>query len=91
MNFFLGGNSPIKGIRYKCSNCNDYNLCSECEKNNDHQSNHLFLVIRSALIPGATIPTFPTECLYEEAWGVRFSAEFVENEEKGEKLIKFLF
>ena len=32
----------IIGIRYKCSMCFDYNLCSKCEENNKHK--HDFFV-----------------------------------------------
>ena len=79
------GQTPIKGTRYKCSNCIDYSLCSECEKKNDHQSNHIFLMIRSALSPGSSIPTFPTECLYNDCWGLRFSVESLASEEEQKK------
>jgi len=41
---------PIKGIRYKCSECVDYNLCEKCEEensnNNFHNEDHEFIKIR---------------------------------------------
>ena len=37
------GMLPIKGWRYKCSICDDYNLCENCEENSGH--NHPFLKI----------------------------------------------
>jgi len=38
--------SSIVSYRYKCVNCNNYNLCEECEKANNEKSNvhpHLFI------------------------------------------------
>ena len=31
---------PIIGYRYKCSVCNNYNLCQECEEKNSVEGNH---------------------------------------------------
>ena len=43
---------PIVGYRFKCSECNDYNLCEDCEEKNsineDHP--HFFLKIRNEFI-----------------------------------------
>ena len=40
---------PIIGYRYRCSICNDYNLCDECEENNSKTNSHphLFIKIRN--------------------------------------------
>ncbi|MCJ1332699.1 hypothetical protein MMC10_009393 [Thelotrema lepadinum] len=38
--------TPIKGIRYRCTNCVDYDLCEQCESMQFHQKNHLFIKIR---------------------------------------------
>ena len=32
--------NPIIGYRYKCSLCNNYNLCEECEEKNEISQNH---------------------------------------------------
>ena len=42
--------NPIIGLRYKCVECNDYNLCQKCEEENAkkgfHDSEHNFIKIR---------------------------------------------
>ena len=43
-----GCEKEIVGIRYKCYECNDYDLCEECEeKNTVHK--HIFLKIREPM------------------------------------------
>ena len=37
---------PIKGIRYRCANCNDYDLCEQCETMQVHPPTHLFYKIK---------------------------------------------
>ena len=37
---------PIKGIRYRCSNCIDYDLCEQCEALQIHPKTHLFYKVR---------------------------------------------
>ena len=41
------GELPIQGIRYKCVECDNYNLCSKCEENKSHP--HLFYKIKKNL------------------------------------------
>eukprot|EP00835_Amoeboradix_gromovi_P001188 NODE_49_length_27162_cov_0.380039.p8 type:complete len:349 gc:universal NODE_49_length_27162_cov_0.380039:21980-23026(+) len=36
------GASPVKGIRYKCMNCEDYDICSNCLLMDTHNPNHIF-------------------------------------------------
>ena len=42
--------NDIKGIRYKCTICLNYNLCERCEQNTNHDENHIFLKIRKPII-----------------------------------------
>jgi hypothetical protein len=37
---------PIRGIRWHCANCADYDLCSNCEATNSHLKTHIFYKIR---------------------------------------------
>ena len=37
---------PIKGIRYRCSNCVDFDLCEQCEAMQIHSKTHLFYKVR---------------------------------------------
>ncbi|KFY33301.1 hypothetical protein V494_07714 [Pseudogymnoascus sp. VKM F-4513 (FW-928)] len=37
---------PIRGIRYRCANCADYDLCESCESQGHHYRTHVFYKIR---------------------------------------------
>lgn len=37
---------PIRGIRWRCANCPDFDLCSDCEATNSHTKTHIFYKIR---------------------------------------------
>ena len=37
---------PIKGIRYRCANCMDFDLCEPCEALQIHPKTHLFYKVR---------------------------------------------
>ncbi|CAM0142679.1 unnamed protein product [Umbelopsis sp. WA50703] len=55
--------SPIRGLRYKCANCVDFDLCETCEAGNNHNSTHVFLKIRIPIPPlanprSALLPAF---------------------------------
>ena len=43
------GMCPIKGDRYKCSVCDNFDYCSACEKKNKDKHNHPFLKIYKPL------------------------------------------
>ncbi|KAL9110586.1 MAG: hypothetical protein Q9227_004944 [Pyrenula ochraceoflavens] len=40
------GRMPIRGIRYRCSNCSDYDLCETCEAMQVHTRTHVFYKLR---------------------------------------------
>ncbi|KAK2879350.1 hypothetical protein FQN49_000960 [Arthroderma sp. PD_2] len=40
------GVMPIQGIRYRCANCVDYDLCEACESSQVHILTHLFYKVR---------------------------------------------
>ena len=37
---------PIRGIRYRCANCVDFDLCEQCEATQEHQPTHIFYKVR---------------------------------------------
>ena len=37
---------PIRGIRYRCANCVDFDLCEQCESTQQHTSTHIFYKVR---------------------------------------------
>ncbi|AEO53270.1 hypothetical protein MYCTH_2294366 [Thermothelomyces thermophilus ATCC 42464] len=40
------GVTPIRGIRYRCANCTDFDLCETCESQGLHTKTHIFYKIR---------------------------------------------
>jgi hypothetical protein len=45
--------SPLRGIRYKCANCVDFDLCASCEGSEAHYKTHTFIKIRIPIPPQA--------------------------------------
>eukprot|EP00040_Diaphanoeca_grandis_P031744 m.190498 g.190498 ORF g.190498 m.190498 type:complete len:416 (+) comp32405_c11_seq5:140-1387(+) len=43
--------SPLRGIRYKCLNCVDYDVCEDCEQVDRHNLAHVFMKIRVPIPP----------------------------------------
>ncbi|KAF2868016.1 hypothetical protein BDV95DRAFT_501504 [Massariosphaeria phaeospora] len=37
---------PIRGVRWRCANCADFDLCADCEATNSHYKTHIFYKIR---------------------------------------------
>ncbi|KAK4508183.1 hypothetical protein PRZ48_001921 [Zasmidium cellare] len=40
---------PIRGVRYHCLNCPDYDLCASCEQHTEHVKTHVFAKIKIPL------------------------------------------
>jgi Ca2+-binding EF-hand superfamily protein len=52
---------PIRGTRWHCANCADYDLCSNCEATNSHLKTHIFYKIR---VPAPYLGITKQEPLY---------------------------
>jgi len=58
-----GCGAGIVGIRYKCNNCPDYDLCQACEaKGGVHDASHVFLKIAKP------VQNFGRGCPYRRPW-----------------------
>lgn len=56
--------TPITGVRYKCANCVDYDICERCEAQDCHNRTHVFLKITIPIPPLANPRTPCTSVLY---------------------------
>ncbi|KAG9202065.1 hypothetical protein G6514_004733 [Epicoccum nigrum] len=52
---------PIRGTRWHCANCVDFDLCSTCEATNSHTKTHVFYKIR---VPAPYLSLAQQEPLY---------------------------
>lgn len=52
---------PIRGTRWHCANCVDFDLCSSCEATNSHTRTHVFYKIR---VPAPYLSLSKQEPLY---------------------------
>jgi len=43
------GVSPIEGVRYKCTVCDNYDICDKCETKNEHPSTHVLIKAKQPL------------------------------------------
>lgn len=72
-----GCNGAITGVRYKCYNCADYDLCEQCESSNlglsTHDAEHIFLKIyKPVMMPHEAAPVVygrKMQCPYRARWG----------------------
>lgn len=83
---------PIKGHRYKCPKCLNYNLCEECDEKNSEENFHLhenFILIRKPEVENENNNNnqqYSIECLNEE---MKFSIEKkIDNNDEGVISIK---
>ncbi|KAI8344902.1 hypothetical protein EDC96DRAFT_328288 [Choanephora cucurbitarum] len=53
--------TPIEGIRYKCGNCPNYDLCEQCEEKASliHDENHAFVKLRRPIQSVVHMPLLP--------------------------------
>ncbi|KAI8909873.1 hypothetical protein DFJ77DRAFT_433078, partial [Powellomyces hirtus] len=67
------GVSPIRGFRFKCANCVDYDVCEACEALDVHLKTHVFVKIRIPIPPlmNARSALFPV--IYPGNYGNRVS------------------
>ncbi|KAF9095829.1 hypothetical protein BGX23_012562 [Mortierella sp. AD031] len=72
-----GCNNDIYGVRYKCGNCADYDLCGNCEALPQpiHDPTHIFLKIRRPIAPRLAAATPLLPCLYHKGWGKALKAQ----------------
>ncbi|KAJ2089914.1 hypothetical protein IW138_003044 [Coemansia sp. RSA 986] len=52
-------NKLIVGVRFKCGNCLDYDLCEKCEADSEHNSDHLLIKIRTPRTTPNNRPMLP--------------------------------
>ncbi|KAF9287969.1 hypothetical protein BGZ68_000991 [Mortierella alpina] len=66
-----GCNNDIHGVRYKCGNCPDYDLCGNCEALPEpiHDPSHIFLKIRKPISMRLATPAPLLPNLYQKGWG----------------------
>ncbi|KAG0202321.1 hypothetical protein BGX28_005142 [Mortierella sp. GBA30] len=66
-----GCNNDIYGVRYKCGNCPDYDLCGNCEALPEpvHDPSHIFLKIRKPISMRMAPPTPLLPNMYQKGWG----------------------
>lgn len=60
------GMGPIRGIRYKCGNCKNYDLCSICVDSTPHNESHVFLRIKKPLEKSANGDPLLNDILYSK-------------------------
>ncbi len=94
------GAFPIRGVRFWCENCEDYNLCEKCadEEYKHHDRMHVFLRVVRPLAPKQQLPAnaLPYGLVYEKDmdthWGYLFSVSSSDSYAKYDdpKIIKIM-
>lgn len=56
--------NPLNGVRFKCLNCVDYDVCSRCEPSCDHDITHVFVKIVIPIPPLANPRTTLLQVFY---------------------------
>lgn len=60
------GMDPIRGLRFKCGNCKNYDLCSICIDSTQHDESHVFLRIKKPLEQSPTSVPLLKDILYDK-------------------------
>ncbi|XP_060077598.1 E3 ubiquitin-protein ligase mind-bomb-like [Ylistrum balloti] len=61
--------SPVKGLRWKCAVCTDFDLCTKCYMSKKHDLSHRFVRIDVENSPAVVVPPrSKSKCI--DAWGV---------------------
>ncbi|KAF8948629.1 hypothetical protein BGZ47_003563 [Haplosporangium gracile] len=79
-----GCNNDIYGVRYKCGNCADYDLCGNCEALPQpiHDPTHILLKIRKPIAPRLTSATPLLPNMYLKGWGKAMNTQIAPVERK---------
>jgi len=59
------GVENIKGIRYKCLQCSNFNLCGICESKGEHDFNHILIKIRKPIDESSLLSKKNNEIKYK--------------------------
>ena len=51
-----GCNGPVKGTRYKCMECDDFDLCALCEEKGAHQDHDMMKITKPNRTPFYAVP-----------------------------------
>eukprot|EP00049_Salpingoeca_infusionum_P022446 m.6789 g.6789 ORF g.6789 m.6789 type:complete len:495 (+) comp5192_c0_seq1:167-1651(+) len=90
--------APICGVRYKCGNCPDYDVCEQCEAKDTHNPKHHFVKIRVPIPPGLyqrsplfdpILPTFQEKVRLNLPWNVLKDLERISRLSKAEIICLF--
>lgn len=60
------GMAPIRGLRFKCGNCKNYDLCSICIDHTEHDESHIFLRIKKPIDKSSTGAPLLKDILYNK-------------------------
>jgi hypothetical protein len=78
---------PLSGVRFKCSECFDYNLCSDCEDKNietkNHHANHALLKIKVPIVIHVGVSC--DDCGVSPIEGIRYTCQVCDNYDLCEK------
>jgi hypothetical protein len=80
---------PIKGSRYKCNDCKEYDLCGDCHVHNKHDPSHTFSEIKAPLKESLLESLMVEDKNYEEELVTLSGMGFTDRDKNLELLRKF--